>query len=353
MLHSFRQETLLLRTCPDVWFVVVCLTFFHRSKVDRITPATTPSRPQKGPHHKGKGGHHDDHATEERSEDARELLMKLGKSSSSWGGSGGGVVRGGGGEGGEGEGDGGSGGYSGGLVDRWPVVCEKFKQWVIEDDFVDGARPRWEESTSRWEEDVLAPTRGAVEKASVCSCSFAAAAAAAASTASALPTTIPTITATSLERGEGAGGDGGREGSGGGGGGVIFTDNVHPYETMKLRLLNGGHSALAYAGFLLGFRFVDCEMGKCGVRRQDRRKGEGGATGAAGGGGGSRGGGGHGGGDRGGPSTLPVEAAAAPHDEQIKATQNNPMPAFLSAFLDEQVGGVFSLCFLISAFGTG
>jgi hypothetical protein len=268
--------------------------------------------------------------------------MKLGKSSSSWGGSGGGVVRGG---GGEGEGDGGSGGYSGGLVDRWPVVCEKFKQWVIEDDFVDGARPRWEESTSRWEEDVLAPTRGAVEEASVCSCSSAAAAAAAAaSTASALPTIVPTITATSLERGEGAGGEGGREGSGGG---VIFTDNVHPYETMKLRLLNGGHSALAYAGFLLGFRFVDCEMGKCGVRRQDRRKGESGATGAAGGGGGSRGGGGHGGGDRGGPSTLPVEAAAAPHDEQIKATQNNPMPAFLSAFLDEQVGGVFS-CWVVS-----
>lgn len=29
-------------------------------------------------------------------------------------------------------------------ADDWPVVCESFKQWVIEDDFVGGARPEWE-----------------------------------------------------------------------------------------------------------------------------------------------------------------------------------------------------------------
>lgn len=30
-----------------------------------------------------------------------------------------------------------------GIIDEWPVVCESFKQWVIEDDFVAG-RPSWE-----------------------------------------------------------------------------------------------------------------------------------------------------------------------------------------------------------------
>ena len=31
-----------------------------------------------------------------------------------------------------------------GLVDAWPVICEPFRQWVIEDRFSDG-RPRWED----------------------------------------------------------------------------------------------------------------------------------------------------------------------------------------------------------------
>ncbi len=34
--------------------------------------------------------------------------------------------------------------------------------------------------------------------------------------------------------------------------GVQLVDDVRPYELMKLRLLNGGHQALAYAGLLLG-----------------------------------------------------------------------------------------------------
>ncbi|PTW58972.1 fructuronate reductase [Breoghania corrubedonensis] len=34
--------------------------------------------------------------------------------------------------------------------------------------------------------------------------------------------------------------------------GAIFTDNVAPFETMKLRMLNGCHSMLAYAGFHAG-----------------------------------------------------------------------------------------------------
>ena len=31
-----------------------------------------------------------------------------------------------------------------GIDDQWPVMCEPYKHWVIEDDFVDGARPAWE-----------------------------------------------------------------------------------------------------------------------------------------------------------------------------------------------------------------
>ena len=31
-----------------------------------------------------------------------------------------------------------------GRRDEWPVMCEPYKHWVIEDDFVDGQRPAWE-----------------------------------------------------------------------------------------------------------------------------------------------------------------------------------------------------------------
>ena len=38
---------------------------------------------------------------------------------------------------------------------------------------------------------------------------------------------------------------------------VQFTANVAPYEKLKMRLLNGSHSALAYVSYLMGWRFVD------------------------------------------------------------------------------------------------
>jgi fructuronate reductase len=38
--------------------------------------------------------------------------------------------------------------------------------------------------------------------------------------------------------------------------GAIFTDHVAPYEALKLRLLNGSHSALAYLGLLAGYEYV-------------------------------------------------------------------------------------------------
>jgi mannitol 2-dehydrogenase len=70
-----------------------------------------------------------------------------------------------------------------GVDDAWPVVCEPFAQWVLEDKFVNG-RPAWEQV------------------------------------------------------------------------GVQFTDDVTPYEDMKIKLLNGSHLALTYLGFLKGYRFV-------------------------------------------------------------------------------------------------
>ncbi len=70
-----------------------------------------------------------------------------------------------------------------GVDDGWPVVCEPFCQWVLEDRFVSG-RPAFDEA------------------------------------------------------------------------GVQVVSDVEPYELMKLRLLNASHQALAYLGYLAGFRFA-------------------------------------------------------------------------------------------------
>ncbi|MDW7694519.1 mannitol dehydrogenase family protein [Flammeovirgaceae bacterium SG7u.111] len=70
------------------------------------------------------------------------------------------------------------------INDQWPVVCEPFIQWVVEDKFANG-RPAWEKV------------------------------------------------------------------------GVQFVDNVVPYENMKLRLLNAGHSVLGMLGALHGYTTID------------------------------------------------------------------------------------------------
>ena len=70
-----------------------------------------------------------------------------------------------------------------GIEDAWPVFCEDFRQWVLEDNFPAG-RPRLEEV------------------------------------------------------------------------GVQFVPDVTPFEMMKIRILNGGHAVIAYAGGLLDIHFV-------------------------------------------------------------------------------------------------
>ena len=70
-----------------------------------------------------------------------------------------------------------------GLDDNWPVFCEEFRQWVLEDKFPAG--------------------RPALEKV-----------------------------------------------------GVTFTSDVAPWEWMKIRILNGGHAAIAYPAALLDIHFV-------------------------------------------------------------------------------------------------
>ncbi|MFP5336013.1 MAG: mannitol dehydrogenase family protein [Actinomycetes bacterium] len=70
-----------------------------------------------------------------------------------------------------------------GVEDRWPVVCEPFTQWVLEDSF-GGERPPLEDA------------------------------------------------------------------------GVQVVPDVHPYELMKLRLLNASHQALCYLGYLDGYRYA-------------------------------------------------------------------------------------------------
>ncbi len=84
-----------------------------------------------------------------------------------------------------------------GVEDAWPVVCEPFVQWVLEDHFSAG-RPAWEKV------------------------------------------------------------------------GVQFTDDVTPYEEMKIGLLNGSHLALTYLGFLRGYRFVHETLGDPLLRRYVR-----------------------------------------------------------------------------------
>jgi len=42
--------------------------------------------------------------------------------------------------------------------------------------------------------------------------------------------------------------------------GVRVVPEVHPYELIKVRLLNGSHSALAYPAYLMGFREVNRAM---------------------------------------------------------------------------------------------
>lgn len=74
-----------------------------------------------------------------------------------------------------------------GITDAWPVFCEPFRQWVMEDSFSNG-RPALEEV------------------------------------------------------------------------GVTLTDDVAPFELMKLRMLNGGHAAIAYPAALLGIDGVDEAM---------------------------------------------------------------------------------------------
>jgi fructuronate reductase len=71
-----------------------------------------------------------------------------------------------------------------GIADPCGIVCEPFRQWVIEDQFVSG-RPEW---------NLIA--------------------------------------------------------------GVSFVDDVIPFENMKLRMLNGSHSFLAYLGYLGGYKYI-------------------------------------------------------------------------------------------------
>jgi len=79
------------------------------------------------------------------------------------------------------------------LEDNWPVFCEEFRQWVLEDAFPAG--------------------RPALERA-----------------------------------------------------GVTFTADVAPYELMKMRILNGGHAAIAYPAGLLDIHFVHEAMEDAQIR---------------------------------------------------------------------------------------
>lgn len=54
--------------------------------------------------------------------------------------------------------------------------------------------------------------------------------------------------------------------------GAVFVTDVAPYEKMKLRLLNGAHSLLAYAGFIAGYETVAVAMRDANLRRIAERQ---------------------------------------------------------------------------------
>ena len=54
-------------------------------------------------------------------------------------------------------------------------------------------------------------------------------------------------------------------------GGAIFVEDVAPYERMKLRMLNGAHSMIAYAGFVAGHALVRDAMADRGLAALVRR----------------------------------------------------------------------------------
>lgn len=54
-------------------------------------------------------------------------------------------------------------------------------------------------------------------------------------------------------------------------GGALLVDDIAPYERMKLRMLNGAHSMLAYAGVALGLEHVRDAMGDADLSRAIQR----------------------------------------------------------------------------------
>jgi mannitol 2-dehydrogenase len=50
-----------------------------------------------------------------------------------------------------------------------------------------------------------------------------------------------------------------------------MTSDVHPYELMKIRLLNASHSAMGYLGYLAGFRYIHEIMADSAFERYIRR----------------------------------------------------------------------------------
>jgi len=45
-----------------------------------------------------------------------------------------------------------------------------------------------------------------------------------------------------------------------------MVSDVHPYEMMKIRLLNASHQALCYIGMLLGYSYADETMADADIR---------------------------------------------------------------------------------------
>ena len=55
-------------------------------------------------------------------------------------------------------------------------------------------------------------------------------------------------------------------------GGARFVADAEPFEQLKLRMVNGSHSAIAYLGVMAGWPTVDRAIGAAGAARASSRR---------------------------------------------------------------------------------
>lgn len=121
------------------------------------------------------------------------------------------------------------------VKDGWPVIAEDFKQWVVEGNFCNGM-PAWDKVEMM---HIMVYILYHVDPSRLAffllHCTLAVAVTLFIHLSLSRMTLIYQV-------------------------GALVVKDVKPYEFMKLRLLNGGHSCLSYISVLCGYSYVDDAM---------------------------------------------------------------------------------------------